>query len=98
MATTLYKFAIVNEAVGRWVYKHGSPSTIGLVIEADLTSATVRWVRGTGTWVNLELMTGLMDFQSLIDDHQKKLNTHKELLKNSKTTMMFVRDVSDVGK
>jgi hypothetical protein len=81
---------IQEPKLGQFVYRTGQPLNAGRVVgtveefKTGTQRALVYWLAGNVETVNL---TSLRDLQALIDDHQKKLDTHKstlEKLKNMK--------------
>lgn len=75
MARTLFG---LNNLVGRRVYKPYAPTQAGIIrSEEPSGTLTVKWLDGTTEIVSKR---GLNDFDSLIEDHKKKLNTHLRTL------------------
>ena len=72
-------YCVNDPKVGQHVYRHGLPLKAGTIIEVYLYgSVRILWVSGETT---LEWTLELRDFDALIADHQKKLNTHLQTLK-----------------
>ena len=78
-----------KELMGAFVYQPFLPNNPGVVIKVedsgrpDTKLLTVKWLNGL---VSQHADHRLNDFQGLIDDHRKKLNTHEnklQLLKES---------------
>jgi hypothetical protein len=76
----------VNEPkIGQYVYKHCCPQNPGIIVSVDgkdfggyFTCVHVRWLTSKpGQEVTAETTAGLKDFEALIADHRKKLNTHE---------------------
>lgn len=70
---------IYQATPGQLVYEVGCPKRAGIVISNNnipgkyFGLATVKWVDGITTTIKCQCLN---DFQALIDDHKKKLNTH----------------------
>lgn len=89
MARTAY-----NAVPGMMVYRFGKPLKVGIVQQMKtlqricmdnstmpVKGAIVKWMDGT---VTDERLTGLQNFQALIEDTARKLATHRATLKKVK--------------
>lgn len=93
MTRKLYEKARAGDVTGSNVYRPYRPQQAGVIV-TDLDKGTtevhnrrvrVRWLKGTEEQVRLG---DLNDFDLLIEDHRKKLQTHEAVLEKLKVLMI----------
>jgi hypothetical protein len=78
-------YCVNDPKVGQYVYKHCKPQNPGVIVSVDgkdfggyFMCVHVQWLKAKpGSEVTGETTAGLKDFEALIKDHRKKLNTHE---------------------
>jgi hypothetical protein len=96
MSTSIWKLCLygrpsvdVQETIGRLVYNNFNPQTLGIIRQVRLgkNSETrpsfdleIEWPDGSRTW---QWWLDVNDFQSLINDHSKKLANHEKRKKKA---------------
>jgi hypothetical protein len=82
MATTIRGLMRRQDVIGRWVYHYRDTSLLGRIVSLDPDDihCTVAWAFHPGVAECTEVVNTLNDFQSLIDDHTKKIATHQQAL------------------
>lgn len=71
--------------VGQVVYRHCLPQSPGRIVEVGAPVRKGYFIEVKVKWLKTQEVTKtdtsyLKDFHSLIQDHEKKLNTHKKML------------------
>jgi hypothetical protein len=94
MYKPFYEYRKEGTLLGRWVYKYGTTTNIGKIIKVFpptgnfvLDTVEVAWVKGTVVQKEVLLETELLDFQTVIDDHRRKLVSHDEKLKRGENIL-----------
>ena len=79
----------LKDLIGLYVYKSYESHNIGRIVGiSDNINVLVKWSKPrNGQNITKEYANGLNDYEHLIADHQKKLNTHTKALEIAKSIL-----------